>query len=192
MSPIDDRPKNCRLTLGAWDSYKTNCVRGRLFFTLGDSWLSWINRTYQRRFLGKSRLELTPSHVGIVGDERFAYESLVRRGPTRDFSIDRYTCGPSNRLIIADLDLPLSDIAITAGIQSMLRYMRERRHKYDWLSLLSLGHFQMNNALICSEMAQIYINEVYRATPGYQFPVDQLVLPLYILSLVKFPYAFDA
>ncbi len=179
---MHDKPKRCRLSDREWLHYKTECKRGRLFFTVGGGLMGAVNRIYQRALLGW-RAGDRPTHVGVIGDERFAYEALPLRGLTRDFCVDRYVRG-NRRLVIGELRYPLAPQMIDAGIRAMLRYMRNRRGGYDFLSLLSFGLAQSNGRLICSEVVKIYADEALRYQRGWALEHDRLVLPWEWLDLV--------
>ncbi len=176
------KPKNCRLTDDQWALYLTECQRGRMFFTIGGSLISRLDAWYQRTLLRKEKFDLIPTHVGIVGDERSAYESRPFRGPTRDFFVDDYTVG-EGRLLIAEFFERVSEDQIKGGIKALIRYMRDSPRHYDFVSLLTCGYLQKNNAAICSEWAGRYINEVLRGFPEYYLQGDIMVLPAEILTM---------
>lgn len=168
-------PVGCRLKDAEWRRYLDYCKQGNLFFTRGRSLLSRINHFYQRRLLGKAH-ELHADHVGVIGDARGAYESLVMRGPTRDRSLDRYLVGEGPELIIARLTGNYSDEDTKRAMLALIYYIQGTRG-YDWISLATRGALQMNNRAICSELVQVYINEVFKRDEQFQTKYDRLVLP---------------
>ena len=137
--------------------------------------------------LGHRKLKIRATHVGVVGDERFAYEALPSRGLTRDFCMDRYTVG-RRQLIIGELLAKPSEAEIHEGIKALLRYMRTRRNGYDWASLLTFGIIQSNGRVICSEATRIYVDSALRFRPDYELDTDRLDLPEEFLSVVSMKF----
>jgi len=186
MNP-DAKPKNCRLSDREWLKYVEECQRGRLFFTNGHGLFSMFNRWYQHEIIGHSSFKLRATHVGVIGDERFAYEALPGRGLTRDFAIDRYTCG-CRKLMIGELrGCPTPD-EIDNGFHSLLRYMRTRRNGYDWLSIVTRGLWQQNGRVICSEATRNFVDAVMRFRPEYDISFDELTLPEHFFGLVEIKF----
>jgi hypothetical protein len=185
---IELKPKNCRLSDEQWKSYLAECKPGRIFFTAGNSLMSRINRWFQRKMLRRSVFELHVDHVGIIGSERGAYESLFKSGPTREFFVDRYTCG-DRQLIIAEWIPPFSNDEVDRGLDVLISYLRSNVRKYDWFSLLTFGRLQKNNAMICSEFVQMYIDEALRMRPTHKFIRDRLILPDELLNQVNIKFS---
>lgn len=176
---MDLKPPDCRLTDAEWRTYREAAQRGRLFLTYGRSPFALFNRWWQGRRRG-TKFGETPSHIGIVGSDRGAYESLLWRGPTRDFSLDRYLSRRGRcRLQIAEIAVGYDPKDMIRAFEALHHYMwRLPIRGYDWLSLLTYGTWQMNGRVICSELVQVYTNELLRHSSGYLLGVDELVLPV--------------
>ena len=179
---LDVKPTDCRLTDCEWRTYREAAQRGNLFFNYGTGPFALFNRWWQTRRRA-TPFRQTPSHVGVVGANRGAYESVVGRGPTRDFSVDRYLLSTGGRLEIGEFTTGFDDRDVDRAFSALHHYMeRLPRYwflpKYDYLSLLTYGAFQLNGAVICSEIVAYYSNELLRNSSGYMLSVDELVLPV--------------
>lgn len=169
-------PRGCRLTPREWTRYLDACERGRLFFVYGEGLFARLNRWWQSRRLGGSWRTI-PSHVGIVGAHRVAIESMPWRGPTRDFSVDRYLVGRGRMVMIGDVRCLHDGDDVERAHDALRIYMtRMPRRGYDYLSLLSYGRWQINGKTICSELAQVYVNDLCRRDTETLLGVDELIL----------------
>ena len=171
----DPKPAKCRLTQAEWEKYLDACQRGNLFFYRGVSLVGALNFCYQKWIL-KKKTKFQPTHVGVIGDERFAYEALFFDGLTRNESVDRYLNG-SGRLMIGRLKAQPTPAEVQQGILCLLRAMREKKIRYDWISLISLGLVQSNGRMICSEAVQEYMKGTLQYRNDFVLRPAEFVLP---------------
>ncbi|MCE5230043.1 hypothetical protein LLG95_10660 [bacterium] len=165
-------------------AYASACRRGCLFFVENSGFWGRVNKHYQAHRLGCEVPEFAPTHVGVIGRARGAYESLMGRGPTRDRSVDRYLAG-ARRLAIGRVKGNYGDADVERAFNAITWHIQRYAPRYDWASLLTFGLVQSNNAMICSELVGVFVNELLRLDRKWRLMVpDRLVLPWEWLEFV--------
>lgn len=177
--------KGSRLVSSQWAGYVAACQRGHLFFVMDNGAMGRVNRWYQARRLGQTPPPFAPSHIGVIGTARGAYESLWRRGPTRDYSVDRYLHG-NRALAIGKIRHAYGLADVDRALARLVRHIQTYQPHYDWLSLVTLGRVQANNSMICSELVTVYVNELLRSNTQWALIAgDAMVLPWQWLEHVE-------
>ncbi len=157
-------------------NYLECCTKGTIFFLERHDLVGRINKRYQSWKFRRPIPEFAPTHVGIIGDARGAYESLFPNGPTRNLCVDRYLL-PKYTLKIGVFDYTYTVEDMERGMAAIIRYIQQHPH-YDWLSLVPFLNLQESNSSICSSLISIYANEVLRHNDDWKLQTNEnLVLP---------------
>ncbi|MEN6532339.1 MAG: hypothetical protein ABFD89_01670 [Bryobacteraceae bacterium] len=165
--------------------YLGAAIPGRIFFAEHLGFFGKVNKWYQRwRRDADGALPpfpesgFIPTHVGIIGAGRTALESTMFSGPTVG-SLDRYLC-PHYRLAIGRPVYWHSKEDVERALLRLAEKIRnyDCKYGYDWVSLLTCGLIQKNNAQICSELVTHFMNELLRENREWNLVDDEFVLPI--------------